>query len=124
VISKLSQRGLIRPDIHSSTSQIYAGLFGRYIQQQTPPPQRRNIDQVANELSAIDSKLYHYLVENPDRLLTFEELLTAVWGDSCASKKGLEAAIHRLRTRIKDVEGQDQDHIQNVRKKGFMYHPN
>lgn len=129
IISKLIQRGVTKVDILTGENRIYADLFKLYVHQQvsatlpaqSQPPERRGINGIVGELSTIDRKLYEYLVNNPNRVLTFDELREFVWGSTKASKSALEASVHRLRTRIKDVEGQDRDYIQNVRGKGFIF---
>jgi DNA-binding response OmpR family regulator len=56
---------------------------------------------------------------------TFEELLAEIWGtaDIPAHKRKLEAAIHRVRTRIQEVDGSGWKYIENVRGKGYRYVP-
>lgn len=75
-----------------------------------------NIKQLIQSLSPIDRNVFNYLVKNPNRVCTFDELLNAVWTDTDKSKRALEASIHRLRRHLTD--GQE---IQNIRGRGYKY---
>lgn len=121
IITRLLNKGLLKIDMPTGKKWIYASLFKLFVQHQTLTPDSRNIGRMVEALPAVDRKLFQYLVENPNRLLSFDELLSNVWGDPKASRKGLEAAVHRLRIRIKQFQGSSHDSIQNVRSKGFIY---
>ena len=46
--------------------------------------------------------ILRYLVEHPGRLVTKEELLHAVWGDTQVSEDGLRDYLHEIRKALGD----------------------
>jgi hypothetical protein len=117
---RLDQKGMVRIQIPGGQFVVYSDLFRAYILQQRLRAEHRGLEKVITELSDKDKNLYLYFINNPDRIIPFDELMKEVWGN-LDSKKGLEAAVHRLRIRLKDAEGSEWEYIQNVRKKGFQY---
>ena len=79
---------------------------------------------VLPDLSPLDGRLFEYLQARPNETCTFVELLSRVLGGRRPkNKRGLEAAIHRIRTNIHDTVDPDWDYIQNVRGVGYKYVP-
>ncbi len=78
-----------------------------------------DLDAVARDLTPLDRKLLAHLRQHAGEVCGFEDLLMAVWGDRGASKRGLEAAVHRLRGRLAEAGEPETDSIQNVRGRGY-----
>lgn len=122
-LTKLRQNALIYQNLQDGKYHLFSDLFRHSVRRQGHPHRRRGVPEVINDLSPIDRKLYEYLLERPNQICTFEELITEIWNDPGTSKRGLEAAIHRLRTRLQDLDGTGWEYIQNVRGKGYQYVP-
>lgn len=122
-LKALTQQALVDKGPQEEKYYIFSDLFRDYVLRQAYPSGRGMIEEIVNSLAPLDRKLFEYLRSRPNQVCTFEELLSDVWEDPNASKRGLEAAIHRLRTRIADVDGTDWDYIRNVRGKGYEYVP-
>lgn len=122
-LKSLSQKALIDENLQPGKYRIFSELFCNYVRQQRQPRRTGGVEEIASDLTPLDRKLFEYFLAHPNQVCTFEELLTNVWGDPTLSKRGLEAAIHRLRTKMQDVEMTDWDYIQNVRGKGYQYTP-
>ena len=76
------------------------------------------------DLSPLDGRLFAYLQARPNETCTFRQLLAEFWeGAEPSNKRGLEAAVHRIRTVIQDTVDTDWDYIQNVRGVGYKYVP-
>jgi DNA-binding winged helix-turn-helix (wHTH) protein/predicted ATPase len=61
-----------------------------------------------------------HLVEHPGRLITKEELLTAVWRDAIVSDAALSSCIRDLRKALGDSSGAPR-YIQTVHRRGFRF---
>ncbi len=122
-LNSLRQKALIDDNPEDGRPRIFSELFRRYVLRQTP--RRRSMEEVAETLAPLDRKLFKYLLARPNQVCTFEELLIAVWGDAdvAAHKRKLEAAIHRVRTKIEEINGPGWKYIENVRGEGYRYVP-
>lgn len=70
------------------------------------------------ELTQTQYKLFHYLLERPGQVATFDELEENIWGDALISdSERLKAAIKHLRRAL----GKGAKHIQNVRGVGYKF---
>ena len=61
-----------------------------------------------------------HLVEHQGRLITKEELLTAVWRDAIVSDAALASCVRDLRRALGDSSGAPQ-YIQTVHRRGFRF---
>ncbi|MCU0479680.1 MAG: winged helix-turn-helix domain-containing protein [Anaerolineae bacterium] len=127
IAGRLLNKALAELDFQYGVYRISGELLQEYLNRYTtkPPTQPKtstatmltaNAKRLIQTLSPIDRNVFRYLVKNPNRVCTFEELLDAVWTDTDKSKRALEASIHRLRRHLTD--GQE---IQNIRGRGYKY---
>lgn len=73
------------------------------------------------ELTDIEFKMLRYLTQNPNRVLTPDEILTGVWGSPDAGDDRLvQQNIRRLRSRIELVPD-DPELIVNIYGKGYKF---
>src|SRR5260370_24627821 len=83
-------------------------------------PQRRtlscNESPVALTPKAFDVLLF--LAQNPNRLITKEELVQAVWGDTCVEEGNLKQYISHLR---KALATEDSRLIVTITRKGYQF---
>lgn len=118
IAARLVNKGLAYWDLKAGTYRVFCQLFEEFIQQQYTEEDT----EVPPELFAsanippIDRALLRYFLNNANKVLTFDELLDAVWVDSEKSKRALEAAVHRLRRSLKPGE-----QIQNIRGVGYKF---
>lgn len=84
-----------------------------------------DLEKIREKLPRIDRLLLIYLSEHPGQVCTFEELIENVWGEKDLKKKkrGLEAAIHRIRSEIENEDGSGWDYIRNERGEGYKFEP-
>src|ERR1700757_111444 len=64
-----------------------------------------------------------YLVQNPNRLVTKEELLKAVWGDTFVEEGNLTQYISHLRKALGD-NSEDTRLIVTIARKGYQFTAN
>jgi two-component system, OmpR family, response regulator RpaB len=79
------------------------------------------------DLSETESALLKYLVANRERAVSREELLSRVWGIGTAGleTRAVDMHVARLRAKLKDPEGEDDqsEAIVTVRAHGYMAGP-
>ncbi|HXG22771.1 MAG TPA: winged helix-turn-helix domain-containing protein [Methylomirabilota bacterium] len=93
------------------------------------PPYRLDIanEQLWREeqLIALRPKTFailRYLVAHPNRLVTKEELLHAVWGDTLVSEEGLRDYLREIRHALGD-DAEAPQFIETVRGRGYRFLP-
>ena len=118
VLTALQQKALIELGFGEEQPQIFSRLFADFV--------RSSADArlALSGLSPLDGRLFEYLQARPNETCTFPQLLAEFWeGADTSNKRGLEAAVHRIRTAIQDTVDTDWDYIQNVRGVGYKYVP-
>ena len=65
-------------------------------------------------------KLLVFLIRNRDRLVTREELMDTVWGNTVVSESALSKAVARLRKALDDDSGAPR-YIETVHSKGYRF---
>src|ERR1700691_3461702 len=85
-------------------------------------PGRRSLSRAASPISVTPKAfdLLHYLVQNPNRLVTKEELLQAVWGDAFVEEGNLTQYISHLRKALED-NAEDTRLIVTIARKGYQF---
>src|SRR5271168_3737107 len=85
-------------------------------------PRRRTLSRADSPVSltptAFDVLLF--LAQNPNRLVTKEELLQAVWGDSFVEEGNLTQYISHLRKALDD-NSEDTRLIVTIARKGYQF---
>jgi GTPase SAR1 family protein len=122
-LTDLRKKALIYEDLHEGQYHVFSGLFADYVCRQRPSLRPGRVEEIGVSLPPLDRKLFQYLVAHPGKVCSFEELCERVWKDPNVSKRGVEAAIHRVRARIEEVCGVEWDFIRNVRGVGYKYVP-
>lgn len=77
------------------------------------------------ELVALRPKTFailRYLVEHPNRLVTKEEMLRAVWGDTLVSEDGLRDYLREIRQALCD-DANAPRFVETVRGRGYRFLP-
>ena len=77
-------------------------------------------DDEAIEISNKAFQLLRLLVSNPDRLLTKDHILDAVWGDVCVSEGLIKEYVHDLRQALDDDPKRPR-FIETVRGRGYRF---
>jgi len=72
------------------------------------------------ELKAMEYKLFEYLVKNPGRTLTKDELFENVWGHVITGDNTLDVHIRYLREKIEDNPNEPK-YIKTVWGKGYQF---
>jgi len=123
LINLLARKGLVKIDwTAGGQPSIFSELFRIYILENKAAT-RKELKPNTLDLPPIDQKLLQYFQARPNQTCSFEELLSNVWGDPETTKGSLDAAVHRLRRKLKDTSGKDWIFIENVRGEGFKYMP-
>lgn len=65
-------------------------------------------------------EVLRYLVEHPGRLVTRDELMTAVWGETVVTEGSLTQCIIDVRRALNDA---GQDKIRTVPRRGYIFEP-
>ena len=71
-------------------------------------------------LEPVVLKLLIYLIANRDRLVTHEELMDTVWGDTVVSESALTKAVARLRKALDDDSATPR-YLETVRSQGYRF---
>jgi len=85
-------------------------------------PSRRTLSRV-DSLVSLTPKAFdvlHFLVQNPNRLVTKEDLLKAVWGDTIVEEGNLTQYISHLRKALGD-NSEDSRLIVTIARKGYQF---
>jgi len=105
-------------DRESNLADGYLYRFGRF----ALDPRKRTLSRADSTLSltpkAFDVLLF--LVQNPNRLVTKEELLQAVWGDTFVEEGNLTQYISHLRKALGD-NSEDTRLIVTIARKGYQF---
>jgi TolB-like protein/DNA-binding winged helix-turn-helix (wHTH) protein len=113
--------GYLGKDRESSLGDGYLYRFGQF----TLDPRRRTVSRADSPLSltpkAFDVLLF--LVQNPNRLVTKEELLQAVWDDTFVEEGNLTQYISHLRKALGD-NSEDTRLIVTIARKGYQFTAN
>jgi TolB-like protein/DNA-binding winged helix-turn-helix (wHTH) protein/tetratricopeptide (TPR) repeat protein len=71
-------------------------------------------------LEPVVLKLLIYLIENRERLVTRQELMDTVWGDTVISESALTKAVARLRRALGD-DSATHRYLETVRSRGYRF---
>ncbi len=71
-----------------------------------------------NSLTALEFNLLEFLLAEPGRLRTREEIVGEVWGDGVPDDTRVEKLVSRLRRKVETIPGRPQ-HIRTVRGRGY-----
>ena len=71
-------------------------------------------------LDPVVLKLLIYLIANKDRLVTRQELMDTVWGDTVISESALTKAVARLRKALGD-DAASHRYLETVRSQGYRF---
>ena len=101
-----------------SMSNLYR--FGQFVLD----PGRRTLSREDSPVSLTPKAfdVLHFLAQNPNRLVTKEELLQAVWGDTFVEEGNLTQYISHLRKALGD-NGTDTRLIVTIARKGYQFTP-
>lgn len=81
---------------------------------------------ISEELTLSEFKLLRYFVENPNKILGRDEIVSSVWADLSStmgvSEQALDQLIFRLRKKIEENPNSPK-HIQTVKGRGFKFSP-
>jgi len=107
-------------DRESSLAHVRLYRFGQFVLDS----RKRTLSRADSPLSltpkAFDVLLF--LVQNPNRLVTKEELLEAVWGDTFVEEGNLTQYISHLRKALGD-NSDDTRLIVTIARKGYQFTP-
>ena len=115
----LRERALIYEDLRQDRYVLFSQLLRDFVLGQ----HKGGPQDLLEELTPRDRRLFEYLIDRPNQVCTFEELKTEVWENPETTKRSLESAIHRLRRELGKPKGQNWGEIKNVRGKGYRYTP-
>src|ERR1700732_2560821 len=104
----------------SSLADGYFYRFGQFALDSRKRTVSRADSPVSLTPKAFDVLLF--LVQNPNRLVTKEELLRAVWGDTVVEEGNLTQYISHLRKALGD-NSEDSRLIVTIARKGYQFTP-
>src|ERR1700755_2257729 len=113
----LTLAGLVR-DRESSLAGRYLYCFGPFALDSRKRTLSRADSPVSLTPNAFDVLLF--LAQNPNRLVTKEELLQAVWGDTFVEEGNLTQYISHLRKALGD-NSEDARLIVTIARKGYQF---
>lgn len=87
---------------------------------------RKGAEIVSDKLTASEFKLFHFLLQSPDRIVERDELIDAVWGDNKSTAgitdQAVDQLIFRLRRKIEE-DANNPMHLVTVKGRGFRFIP-
>ena len=110
--------GDLGKDRESSLANGYSYRFGQFALDSRKRTVSRADSPVSLTPKAFDVLLF--LVQNPNRLVTKEELLQAVWGDTFVEEGNLTQYISHLRKALDD-HSEDTRLIVTIARKGYQF---
>jgi DNA-binding winged helix-turn-helix (wHTH) protein len=110
--------GDLGKDTKSSLGDGYLYRFDQFALDSRKRTLSRADSPVSLTLKAFDVLLF--LAQNPNRLVTKEELLQAVWGDTLVEEGNLKQYISHLRKALGDNSG-DTRLIVTIARKGYQF---
>lgn len=79
---------------------------------------------ISDSLTSSEFKLLRFLLENPEKIIERDEIVTAVWGDLASttgvSEQALDQLIFRVRKKIEENPNAPT-HLQTVKGRGFKF---
>ncbi|MBS4067318.1 MAG: helix-turn-helix domain-containing protein, partial [Sulfurimonas sp.] len=123
-LNSLRNNSLIRDDLAKRKWFIFSHLFQDYIIRQSGSAASEDIEYILEDLAPLERNLFLYLSERPNRICGTEELKRIFWDglDSNKQKRGLEAAIHRIRSSAR-YKSSGWNYLRNERGIGFIFVP-
>ncbi|MFM8321243.1 MAG: winged helix-turn-helix domain-containing protein [Chloroflexota bacterium] len=121
VVTALLEECLIERSPAPQNYRIFSELFREFVQRQPAQSQPKAPD-VPPGLTPLDQKLLQYFIDHPGQVCSFETLYRAIW-DRPEEKRGLDAAIHRIRQALKKHDPSGWSYIRSERGVGYSYHP-
>src|SRR5258705_11288357 len=112
--------GDVGKERESGLADGYLHLFGQFALDSRKRTVSRADSPVSLPPKAFDVLLF--LVQNPNRLVTKEELLQAVWGDTFVEEGNLTQYISHLRKALCD-NSEDTRLIVTIARKGYQFTP-
>jgi TolB-like protein/DNA-binding winged helix-turn-helix (wHTH) protein len=105
-------------DKESSPATGHLYRFGQF----TLDPRKRTLSRADSPVSLTPKAfdVLHFLAQNPNRLVTKEELLQAVWGDTFVEEGNLTQYISHLRKALGD-HSEDARLIVTIARKGYQF---
>lgn len=128
-LNDIISHALLLEDIETGEYRLFSRVFERYVLGHEEPPSNGHhlsgdvLAAVEAELTPIDRKLWDYLRERPDQVCTRDELLEHVWEKTDSSRRGLEAAIYRIRSKLNEAGAGNWEYIQTSRRHGYKFVP-
>jgi hypothetical protein len=116
--SSLEEKGLlIRAD--GERFLPFSELWGRFVRRQSDLPDQQEAAGLTQSLTPREQALFDFLRHNPDRLLSYDEILKAVWesDDTPEARHSLRQFVARLRVILPDGK------ITTNRGRGYTWHP-
>jgi len=110
--------GDLGKEIESSLADGYLYRFGQFVLDSRKRTVSRADSPISLTPKAFDVLLF--LVQNPNRLVTKEELLQAVWGDTFVEEGNLTQYISHLRKALGD-NSEDTRLIVTIARKGYQF---
>jgi len=85
---------------------------------------RRGTTVLSDQLTSAEFRLLRYLLQNEERIIERDELITAVWGDNKSTAgitdQAVDQLIFRLRRKIEE-DANHSVHLQTVKGRGFKF---
>jgi DNA-binding winged helix-turn-helix (wHTH) protein len=79
---------------------------------------------ISEQLTSSEFRLFRFLIENPGKILTREEIITSVWKDMATTEgvtdQALDQLIFRLRKKIEDNPN-NPERIQTIKGRGIKF---
>lgn len=120
LLKSLRQKSLIYGDFKSGTYRVFSDLFRDYVMHEWGSRPKHDVDAALFGLTGVDKKLFNYLKSHPNEEIPTEDIYKEVWRKVPYSKRAVEAAIHRLRGKFREMPNRNWE-IENVRTVGYRY---
>ena len=100
------------------------GGGGKIVYEEHTNTIKRDGMTLSDHLTSSEFRLLRYLVQNPERVVEREELISAVWGDMKSTAgitdQAVDQLIFRLRRKIED-DPNNPRHLHTVKGRGFKF---
>lgn len=117
IVRRTQQYAVASPDPSSIQTIAKRGAFTLHLDSQTVTKNNKEIS-----LSSKEFALLCFFMENPETLLTKQELFSKVWKSENSDDNTILVYIKRLRDKIEDIPSKPE-HLTTVWGKGYKFFP-
>ena len=105
-------------------NEITIPLFAAFVKQIKTAKKIVSLAEISENLTSLEFKLLKFMIQNPDKILQREEIISTVWGEMKTTQgvtdQALDQLMSRLRKKIED-DPNSPIHLLTIKGRGFKF---